>query len=320
MNIPEQFPRFVILTPVFNDWRCLETLLRHLDGDLRKHNATADILVVNDGSTEPTPGDLGQDKLTGINSIKILEMVCNLGHQRAIAVGLAYLADLPEDTTVVVMDSDGEDRPEDVLRLVRDLERQSSVDVVFAGRHRRSEAALFRFGYAAYRLLHRLLTGVGIRFGNFSAIRVGALRQLLYQSSFWNHYAAAVVRSRLVYGVLPTSRGNRYQGKNKLNFSQLMVHGFSALSVFSDIVSVRLLIFTLCLVIPGGIYTVLMYLAGRLAGPALLLIGLAAGVLVVSFILNVISLIAMRSAPSFIPARDTSEFIKSVNRLNPPPR
>jgi hypothetical protein len=42
----------------------------------------------------------------------------NLGHQRAIAIGLGYLKATVPGKFLIVMDSDGQDRPEDVRRLL----------------------------------------------------------------------------------------------------------------------------------------------------------------------------------------------------------
>ena len=208
------------------------------------------------------------------------------------------------------MDSDGEDKPSDVPVLLEVLHAGSS-DVVFAGRLQRSESTTFRAGYGLYRFLHRVLTGVPVRFGNFSAIRRDAVRQLVWNAALWNHYAAAVVRSRLGYEVVPTARGERYEGKSTLNFSQLVAHGLGALSVFSETITARIFVLVavlsalavLCfavLVVSGG-----MAVAGAVAGVSLV------GLLVASIGLAGMNLIAQRSFPGFIPARDAGQFTAS---------
>jgi hypothetical protein len=57
----------------------------------------------------------------------------------------------------------------------------------------------------------------------------------------WNHYAAAVYRARLPRRLLPLPRGRRLAGESKMNFVSLLIHGLTAMSVFSDQVSARLL-------------------------------------------------------------------------------
>jgi hypothetical protein len=57
----------------------------------------------------------------------------------------------------------------------------------------------------------------------------------------WNHYAASVFRARLPRRLVPLPRGRRLAGESKMNFVSLLIHGLSAMSVFSDQVSARLL-------------------------------------------------------------------------------
>ena len=64
----------------------------------------------------------------------------------------------------------------------------------------------------------------------------------MYSSELWNHYAAAVLKTRLPYTSVPTIRGRRLQGDSRMGFVSLAVHGLSALSVFSDTLGVRLLV------------------------------------------------------------------------------
>ena len=78
--------------------------------------------------------------------------------------------------------------------------------------------------------------------GNFSVIPRERLASLVVVSELWNHYAAAAMRSRQPFCTIPTRRAERLDGESKMNFVGLVVHGLSAISVYSDIVGVRLLI------------------------------------------------------------------------------
>ena len=89
----------------------------------------------------------------------------NLGHQRAICVGLAQFEGIGRYTSIdtcVVMDADGEDAPADVPRLLAAFAEGNGTHAVFASRLKRSEGLLFRFSYATYRLVHRVLTGLPV--------------------------------------------------------------------------------------------------------------------------------------------------------------
>ena len=147
------------------------------------------------------------------------------------------------------MDGDGEDDPADVPRLLEHLEGGGRGQIVFAERARRSESVIFRVFYAFYKLLHLLLTGKGVRVGNFSAIPRRRLSSLVVVSEIWNHYAAAVFRSRQPNCMIPTRRAQRLCGKSTMNFVSLVTHGLSAISVYSDVVGVRLLVMSVLLAV-----------------------------------------------------------------------
>ena len=60
----------------------------------------------------------------------------------------------------------------------------------------------------------------------------------------WNCLPATFLRSQfpIYHHALP--RGNRYAGKSKMNIVTLIVHGLSVISAYSEILFVRILIFS----------------------------------------------------------------------------
>ena len=103
------------------------------------------------------------------------------------------------------------------------------------------ESLSFRLCYRAYRVIHHALTGVVVQVGNFSVVPRPAMARLMGVPDLWNHYAASVYRARLPRTLVPLPRGRRLAGESKMNFVSLLIHGLSAMSVFSDQVSARLL-------------------------------------------------------------------------------
>jgi glycosyltransferase involved in cell wall biosynthesis len=235
----------VILIPVFNDWPAAARLLVALDGVLDDAGLEARVLLVDDGSSEAPHEALAPESFLRLREVDILHLRHNVGHQRAIAIGLSHIEARMPCEALVVMDSDGEDRPEDVPRLLAELDRHGGRRIVFAERLRRSEGLVFVTMYALYRWLHRLLTGERVRFGNFSAIPGPLVSRLVAMSDLWNHYAAAIVKSRVPYATAVTTRGLRYCGVTKMNYVALVTHGLGAMSVFGDWIGVRLLAATL---------------------------------------------------------------------------
>jgi glycosyltransferase involved in cell wall biosynthesis len=224
----------VILTPVYNDWESLGELLREL-AEVKPADATWEVYAVNDGSTD-LPGRLNVP--AGL-SLQILHLSMNMGHQRAINIGLCYLMESRQDwDSVLIMDSDGEDRPQDIKDL---RERFDGKGLVFADRRKRSEGPSFKAFYLVYKAAFKLLTGKAITFGNFSLVPRTAVKTMVQNADFWNHYPGAVLKSRLPFLSVRTERGIRYAGTSKMNFTNLIVHGLSSFSLYLDTIIVRML-------------------------------------------------------------------------------
>jgi polyisoprenyl-phosphate glycosyltransferase len=238
--------QLIILMPVYNDWEALGRLLPGLAHEISANGLRAAILLVDDGSTVPAPKNLGEGNYSAIESIDILHLRRNLGHQRAIAVGLSYIEANRPCQRVVILDCDGEDDPRDVPRLVGECLANVDQKIIFAARARRSEGLTFKLFYHLYRLIHFLLTGIRVRVGNFSVVPVASLKRLVAVSELWNHYAAAVHKAKLPMALIPTQRSPRLAGPSSMDPVALVVHGLSAMAVFGDRIGVRLLILVSC--------------------------------------------------------------------------
>ena len=315
--------KLTILSPIYNDWASLASLIPALDAALSTDGRTAAILVVDDGSQHQPDIEEKPLQLTAITAVDVLHLRTNLGHQRAIAIGLAWLDANATPDTVVVMDGDGEDRPEDVVRLLKALEADDAVRVVFAERRRRSEGVLFALLYGLYRYVHLLLTGERVRVGNFSVIPRYLLRRLVAVDDLWNHYAAAVFHSRIPFITVPTERGTRYAGRSQMNFVALVTHGLSAMSVFGDRIGVRLLLVT-CALISAVVSSAFVFVGWHAAtGEPLPVWSLyaAAGLALLIFLMFATSLafvfiiLAGRSNAGFLPFREFAHYVSHTSSV-----
>ncbi len=318
--------KLLVLVPIYNDWAAAGLLLPRLDQVLAAADLTAHVLLIDDGSTAAVPAQwLGND-WGALDCIEVLSLRHNVGHQRAIAIALAFVERHRSPDAVVIMDGDGEDAPEDVPRLLACLDEHKRRSVVFAERTRRSESAIFQVFYALYRWAHRLLTGIPVRVGNFSIIPFQLLRRLVVVSELWNHYAAAVFKARLPRASIPTERAPRLAGKSRMNFVDLVMHGLSALSVHAELVGVRLVVVTA--IVASAMVTALLATVGLslftpLTMPAWTSTAVAVLLIVLLQVLAFTSLFAFlvlhaRSHPTFIPVRDYEYFVDQCQTLVAP--
>jgi polyisoprenyl-phosphate glycosyltransferase len=314
-----------IVTPVLDDWEAFQRLVANLNAgleDVRVH-----VLAVDDGSnTGFDPARLKLSTGGAVAAVTIVRLALNLGHQRAIAVGLTDAARGDADA-VLVMDSDGEDRPEDVPKLLADFAAAPD-SVILAQRAKRSEALTFRIGLAIYKALFRLLTGQRIDFGNFSLLPIAAVRRLTHTPDLWNNLAAAVMRSRLPCRRVPIERGKRYHGESKMNWVALVLHGLSALSVYSEVIFVRMLFVAAAvggLAVIGIAAAVAIRLATQLAVPGwtTTVVGVFLIVLIQMLLAVIVTSLLMLSGRSrrlFVPKTDCEQFIARRDRVAPAER
>ena len=227
--------KLLIITPVFNDWESFELLTKDID-ILVANKYNASILAINDGSKNKFNIN---KKYTNIHSLKVINLIKNIGHQRAISVGLSSVNKDHYDF-IVVMDSDGEDKVTDITSLV-ELHKESG-QVVVSQRKQRSESIFFKVFYYLYKFIFKILTGRKISFGNFSLIPPKVLVKLINFPELWNNYPATILKLNPQIIFFESSRGKRYYGSSKMNFMSLLSHGLSAASVFLDSILIRLLI------------------------------------------------------------------------------
>ena len=269
----------IIVTPVYEDVEASSRLFKELALQFKQEVL---VVAIDDGSVKQ-PLDIANLERGGVEGV-VLKLRRNVGHQRAIAIGLGYVSErIQPNQHIVVVDSDGEDMPSTISDLLEQL-RPEDVDVVVAQRKSRVETFRFKAFYAVYKRLFRLLTGRPINFGNFMALKPRAVKRLVAMQELSIHVAGAVLASKLRTSVCPLDRGPRYAGQSKMNFVGLALHGFKALMVFAEDVLVRVGI--ACALIAG------LSVGGAVAAVILKLLGfstpgwfsVALGILVLMFL------------------------------------
>jgi hypothetical protein len=312
-----------IVVPVLDDWPSFSALIADIANQYTGSEYSFHVCAVDDGSIAPSAVDtVTVPPDSCISEIEVIRLALNLGHQRAIAVGLSALAESGDFDAILVMDSDGEDRPADIAALLA-ASRKHPGSAVVARRTKRSEPAMFRLWYRLYKLMFYLLTGQSISFGNFCLLPIPAVHRLVHMPELWNNLPASIIRSRLPYMTVPTVRGVRFAGKSRMNLVSLIVHGLSALSVHTDMIFVRVLLLSMAIAAAAGlgIVTVTAIRFGTdLAIPGwattavgdLLIILLQTLVVVVAATLT---MLAGRSNRPIIPIADSGRFIADRRRL-----
>lgn len=246
----------VIITPIYEDREAASRLLSELASSFDREIF---VVAVDDGSVKE-PVETAIIEQAGLEGV-VLRLNRNVGHQKAIAIGINYVAqNIQEHQKVVIMDSDGEDTPQSIKELIQPLERED-VDIVVAKRKSRVETLKFKLFYIIYKWFFTILAGKKINFGNFVGLKAKAVKRLSSMQELSVHIAATVLSSKLRIETVSLDRGPRYAGKSKMNFVGLVLHGFKGLMIFAEDVLVRVGILSAIvalLAIVGGIIATLL--------------------------------------------------------------
>ena len=228
--------KFKILMPCYNDWSSVFKLLSNIDIIIDGIKADFDVIVVNDGSTEKLPG--GKNQYRNINSIKIININKNQGHTRSNATGIKYLSQKLDFDHLILMDGDGEDRPEEIKLLIQNALNKKNTSVV-AKRTKRSEGIIFTIFYNIHKIITLIFTGKNMNFGHYSCITKNDLLLISGKKNLWGCYSATLKKYVSKLDSIPCVRGKRYVQPSKMSFFKLAIHAFSILAVFKYQVLIR---------------------------------------------------------------------------------
>tara|TARA_B100001057_G_scaffold501109_1_gene620636 strand:- start:1713 stop:2648 length:936 start_codon:yes stop_codon:yes gene_type:complete len=222
-----------ILIAVYNDWSSLDILLAEINNNLKATKwSNYEVYIVNDASTLEVPSEIKK-------KVKIINLFNNIGSQGALSIGVKYIQDKDKDIThLLIMDSDGEDKPDDIIRLLDECNKNEN-NIVFAKRKKRKENFIFRIMHFIYKKVFKILIGKELDFGNFSCMTKNNLNKIVNINNLQTHYAASILRSKIPFSKIDCEKGFRIEGSSKLSFWKHFAHALMSLSVFVDLIAIK---------------------------------------------------------------------------------
>lgn len=231
--------RIWLVSPVYFDVDSYAVLRERVKEALEERPGLAVRFVALDDSARADPQFA---RLESLPDQTVIAPPFSLGHQRALVFGLRRLSTIvDEDDVVVTLDADGEDRPEDLARILAPLEASDATlrTVVVAARTRRRESPPFKVLYFFFKTFFRMLTGTLIRSGNYAAYRGWLVRNVMFHPHFDLCYSSSLLSLGLKVTPVPCERGVRYAGLSKMTYAKLIQHGLRMLMPFADRIATR---------------------------------------------------------------------------------
>ena len=228
--------KIIILIPVYNDWESLKKLLSEINENIKFFkDIYFECLIINDASTTQPPKFY---KPSNFGLVELLNMKENRGHARCNAFGIRYIFQNKKFDNLLLMDGDGEDRPEEIKNLIEKIKENPNLSVV-AKRVKRSEGLFFQSLYQLHKLITFIFTGQNINFGNYSILTKSDVEKLHSKASLWSSFSGSVKKHIKFYNETNSIRGLRYFGPSQMSLFKLVVHSLSIIAVFKYQVFLR---------------------------------------------------------------------------------
>lgn len=222
--------RFSVVVPVFNEEEVLQETYRRLTGVMEELGAPYEIVFVDDGSKDQSPGIL--DELARCDPrVRVIHFSRNFGHQAAITAGMDYA----RGEAVIVIDADLQDPPEVIPEMV--AKWQEGYEVVYGRRVKREGETFFKRFTASffYRFL-RFMTDIDIPLdtGDFRLLdrKVVEVMKLLREKNRFIRGLVAWAGFRQI--ALPYVRHRRFAGTTKYPLRKMLKLAWDGITAFSN--------------------------------------------------------------------------------------
>ncbi len=196
-----------IILPARNEAASLSRLLP----EIRQHYPAAEIIVIDDGSTDNTAEICSQ------NEVKCVRHAHSLGNGAAIKHGARFA----RGKILVFMDADGQHAAADIERLLNHL--HSGFDMVVGARDSVSQASFARrIGNSIYNRMASWITGHSVKdlTSGFRVVRAKKFRRFLYllpnKFSYPTTITMSFFRAGYLVDYIPITAGKR-TGKSHIN-------------------------------------------------------------------------------------------------------
>jgi glycosyltransferase involved in cell wall biosynthesis len=200
-----------VIIPACNEEKRLPDVLQRLQSITRNY------IVVDDGSTDKTK------EIAEKNGAIVLKHIINMGKGAALKTGCDY-AYSRGAKIILVMDADGQHKPEDIPRMVNTLV-QNKLDIVFGGRKpNKNMPGVFKLGNSGLSWLTNILYNVKIKdtqsgFRGFTSKSYKKIRWTSNDYAMESEMIANVGKKHLKYKEIPiqTIYLDKYKGTTIFN-------------------------------------------------------------------------------------------------------
>jgi polyisoprenyl-phosphate glycosyltransferase len=230
-----------IVLPVFNEENILKELHLKLSEVISKRSEQFEIIFINDGSVDKSLAVL-LDIRKQDSSVCILDFARNFGHQVALNAGLKEA----KGDAVILMDSDLEDSPTDILKFLEQWDL--GYEVVYAIRKNRKVSWLKHFFLKLFHKFNKRVSTITMEAAGIFSLMDRTVVNELISINEHNPYLPGL-RSWVGFKQIgiELDRGGRYDLSPRVSIPQLYKLAFDSFTSFSgNLLSLPIIIGFVC--------------------------------------------------------------------------
>ena len=251
-----------VVVPIYNDEEVIAELHRRLRPVLEEITADYELILVDDGSRDHSWQKMLEVRQEN-DHVRAVRLSRNFGQQSAIAAGLS----LTSKELIVLMDSDLQDRPEDIPVLIDALLADNQATMAIAQWEERKDS---KMKLAVSRLFQRVsnrITEIHTmpRLGIFRVMKKSVVDEL---KKFPEKTATTVSLLYYIgskYVAVPLKRDARFAGKSGYNLRKMLALTFARIFSFS-MFPIRIVTYLGALLCVGSMIAALALVIYKLVG------------------------------------------------------
>ena len=217
-----------LVIPAYNESESLPVLLTQLHETVKKHGYTAEVIFINDGSTDGTTEVLDTLAAESPLHIHILHFRRNRGKAEALTAGF----EKSTGDIVITMDADLQDDPAEIPKLLASLEKEKA-DLISGWKYPRKDPLEKRFFSFFFNRVTAVLTGVKLHDMNcgFKAYRAEVVKHLTLYGDLHRYIPILAAAAGYAVGEVKVKHHRRRFGQSKYGFKRIPKGFFDLLTV-----------------------------------------------------------------------------------------
>jgi len=254
-----------VVIPVYNNTAVLRELTIRLLTTLGRCALGYEIVYVNDGSRDNSLATL-KELAAETSAVKVINLSRNFGQHSAICAGFEHVS----GNTIILMDADLQDRPEDIVDLVQKLHTENA-DIVYTIKQSSDKKLTSRLTSTLYHYVFSRIvkTNVPLNIGTFRAFNRKLLEAVLQFKEVNVLYGPLMFFMGFKSCFLELPYHERPHGKSSYTFSKRLQLAINSLISYTDVPHRLSMMFGMILLFGSLLYGLIVTLQYFLFGTSL---------------------------------------------------